>query len=579
MASLPPIARALRESLREGYSFSDLRTDLVAGFVVAAVALPLSLAFAIASGVPPQFGLVTAIVAGFLTALLGGSRVQVTGPTAAFIVLLAPIAAEHGHRGLALAAALSGVVLVAMGLLRLGQLVQLVPYPVTVGFTAGVGVVIGILQLEALCGIAPPDGAGGMRALERLVASTDRWRELDPYDLGVGVLTLAVLLVWRKVPTRVPSAIVALPLGALAAFLLHRYVGGVHVESLADRFGDPIRPYGVAAELPRLLAPWNLPGRDGIAVATSPWPSYDLLHDVLPSSFAIAMLAALATLLSAVVADGMSGRTHDPDAELVALGIANVAAPFFGAIPASGAIARTVTAVRSGARSPIAAMAHAVFVLVAVLTLAPLLGKVPMASLAALLLTVAWNMAEVPHIVRVVRTAPRSDAAVLLTCLSLTVVFDMTIAIGVGITLASFLFMRRMIELGGARFLEPGEHQAVVTTPPGVAVYEIAGPLFFGAAHKATSNLFALDRKKTQVLVLDLSKVPSVDATGIVNLRSALERLGKADIQVVLTGLGPEPSRHLHRAGLFHAEAKLPLLTRPTLADGLSLAKELVGAP
>lgn len=578
MPDTPRFARAVRESIREGYRFADLQADVVAGFVVAAVAVPLSLAFGIASGVPPQYGLVTAIIAGFLTALLGGSRVQVTGPTAAFIVLLAPIAAQHGHRGLAFASVLSGLVLVGMGALRLGRLVQLVPYPVTVGFTAGVGVVIAILQVEALCGVAPPEGAGGMRALERLVAFAGRAAEVDPHDVTVGLVTLAVLLAWRKVPTRVPGAIIALPLAAFLSSGLHEWIPGAHVESLADRFGDPTRPYGVVAELPQLLAPWNLPGPEGVAVRSSPLPSYDLLHDVLPSSFAIAMLAALATLLSAVVADGMSGRRHDPDSELLALGFANVVAPFFGAIPASGAIARTVTNVRTGGRTPVAAMAHALFVLVAVLTLAPALGRVPMASLAALLLTVAWNMAEVPHIVRVVRTAPRADAVVLLVCLGLTVAFDMTIAVGVGITLASFLFMRRMIELGGARFLEPHEHEAHGPTPPGVAVYQIAGPLFFGAAHKATTNLFGLQKTKTRVVVLELTDVPAIDATGIVNLRSAIERLGHSGVRVVLTGLQDEPSTALRRAGLFDPAAKHPVHTRPTLRDGLALAGELASA-
>ncbi|MEZ6017636.1 MAG: SulP family inorganic anion transporter [Planctomycetota bacterium] len=572
MAGPPRLARALREALREGYSWTDLKADLTAGFVVAAVAVPLSLAFAIASGVPPQYGLVTAIVAGLLTALLGGSRVQVTGPTAAFIVILAPIATQHGHRGLALAAALSGVVLVAMGLMRLGRLVQLMPYPVTIGFTAGVGVVIAILQIEALFGLAPPEGAGALRALERLATLADRTAELDPYDTLVGLLTLAALLAWRKVPTRLPAAIVALPLGALAALALMHWAPGAHVESLADRFGDAAHPYGIAATLPQLLAPWNLPDASGALVASSPLPSFALLHDVLPAAFAIAMLAALATLLSAVVADGMSGRTHDPDAELTALGIANIVAPFFGAIPASGAVARTITNVRSGARSPIAAIAHSLFVLAAVLTLAPALGHVPMASLAALLLTVAWNMAELPHIARVLRTAPRSDSAVLLVCLTLTVAFDMTTAVGVGVTLASFLFMRRMIELGGARFLEPQDSKVGGATPAGVAVYEIAGPLFFGAAHKATATLSGLDRAQTQVLVLELSNVPSIDATGIVNLRSTIERLGQTGIHVVLTGLQAAPSRDLRRAGLFDLGAKHKVTTRPTLLEGLELA-------
>ena len=541
------LGRALRESLRQGYGIADLRADVLAGLVVGVVALPLSMALAIASGVPPQHGLYTAIVAGGLTALLGGSRVQVTGPTAAFVVILAPISARFGLQGLAVATVMAGLILAGMGLSRLGRLVQFIPYPVTTGFTAGIGLTIALLQIEGFLGLSVPPPEGEAGTIERTVAIARSLPTLAPWDLLAGATTLGLLLAWRRLRSRVPAPLIALPAGALVAWLVERFVPGADVLTLAERFGTPEHPAGIPRVLPSFAVPWSLPGPDGQPGAGL---SLEMLRTLLPAAFAIAMLGAIESLLSAVVSDGMSGHQHDPDAELLALGIGNVVGPFFGGIAATGAIARTATSVRSGARSPIAAVVHSAFVLSAVLTLAPYLGLLPMASLAGLLLLVAWNMSEARHFVRVIRVAPGSDTAVLLACFGLTVAFDMAIAVAAGIVLAALLFMRRMIEISGARLIGELHPSSDEPLPPGLIVYEIAGPMFFGAAHKATSQLMNVDRKKTSMVLLDLSAVPAVDATGIFNLQSAIDRLESAGIEVALCGLQSQPARALAKAGV-----------------------------
>jgi len=539
------LAHALREALAEGYGVSRLRADVLAGLVVGIVALPLSMALAIASGAPPQHGLYTAIVAGATCALLGGSRVLVTGPTAAFVVILAPVAERFGLEGLVLASALAGLILVVMGFLRLGRLIQFVPYPVTTGFTAGIGLVIASLQMKDFLGLAPEPLSGEAMWHERMLALGAALPTVSLPDVAVGALTLAVLMGWRRVKTQVPSPLVALTVGALASWALERFAG-LAPATLAGRFGSAESPAGIPGTPPLFVLPWHLPGPEGPSAALS----LAYLESLLPAAFAIAMLGAIESLLAAVVADGMTGQKHQPDVELTALGIANVAAAFFGGFAATGAIARTATNVRSGGRSPVAAVVHSLFVLGSVLALAPLLGYLPMASLAALLLLVAWNMSEARHVVQVVRTAPAGDVAVLLTCLALTVVFDMTIAVTAGILLAALLFMRRMVEISGAELIGPSHAEHGKDLPPGLIVYDIGGPLFFGAAHKATSQLFALDRKDVKLVLLDVEDVPAIDATGIVNLRSAIDRLRSGGIEVLLAGVQRQPAEALDRAGL-----------------------------
>jgi SulP family sulfate permease len=553
------LGTALRGALRHGYSARDLRSDLLAGVVVGIVALPLSMALAVASGVAPQYGLYTAIVAGAVVAGLGGSMVQVCGPTAAFVVLLAPISARFGLAGLLLAGAMAGVLLVVMGAARLGGLIQFVPYPVTTGFTAGIAVVIATLQLKDFFGLTvatmPEHYLGKVAALAQALP-TLRWP-----DLAIGLFTLAVLLVWPRVTRKVPGPLIALGLAGVLAALLARWVPGFSVATILSRFQDGIPQL---PPLPRL--PWHLPGPEGKPVALS----FGLIRALIPSAFAIAMLGAIESLLSAVVADGMTGGSHDPDAELVALGIGNIVAPFFGGIAATGALARTATNVRSGARSPLAAIFHALFVLLAVLLLAPILNYLPMASLAALLLIVAWNMSEVKHFVHAVRVAPRSDVVVLLTCFILTVVFDMVVAVTVGVVLAALLFMRRMAEVSNVRLVS--QHPiAKAGMPKDVLIYEIAGPLFFGAAQKAMG---ALQRVPTgiKVVVLDLVSVPVMDATGLVCLESTVSRLHDLGMFVVLGGVQAQPLRVLARSGI--REHRDRISVHRTMERALEVARE-----
>jgi SulP family sulfate permease len=540
------VAVALRRSLAQGYGAGDLKADLLAGTVVGIVALPLSMALAIASGVAPQHGLYTAIVAGLAIALLGGSKVQVSGPTAAFVVILAPISARFGLGGLALATLLAGVLLVAMGLARFGRFVEFVPYPVTTGFTAGIAVVIGVLQWKDFLGLTvetmPPHFLDRLVELVRALPSA-RWPEAL-----VGAVTLAALVAWPRLSRQVPAPLVALTAGTLVGMALGRWVDGGAVATIAQRFSY-VADGAVRAGIPQLpplpLVPWSLPGADGAPLALS----FELVRELLPSAFAIAMLGAIESLLSAVVADGMTGRKHDPDAELVAQGVGNVVAPFFGGVAATGAIARTATNVRAGARSPLAAAWHALFVLIAVVALAPLLGYLPMAALAALLLQVAWRMAEAKHVVRMLRVSPRADTLVLVSCFGLTVLFDMVVAVTVGIVFASLLFMQRMAEVSKAQLVDPAEHELAEPLPPGVILYEIAGPLFFGAANKAMTTLQSVARKGVRVVVLDLRAVPMLDATGLVALDSTLGKLRAAGIVVVLAGVQAQPLRVLAKAG------------------------------
>ena len=528
---------ALRAAWRERQA-GWLRADLLAGCVVGIVAVPLSMALAIASGAPPEAGLYTAVVAGGLVALLGGSRHQVSGPTAAFVVILAPIAAAHGLGGLALATILAGLILIGLALLRLGQLIQFVPYPVTMGFTAGIAVVIATLQIEGFLHLEVDDLGSEAHFPERVLALARALPTLRWGDAGIGALTLLVLGLWPRTKSRVPAALVALVLAGVTAFALEA-LGGVEVATLASRFGTAEHPAGIPRTLPALRLPWTATP-DGEL-------SFGLVRALMPSAVAIALLAAIESLLSAVVADGATGTQHDPDNELLALGLGNIVSPFFGGLPATGALARTATNIRSGARSPVAAVFHALFVLGAILVLAPLLGRLPMSSLAALLLMVAWNMSEARHVLKALRQAPRNDALVLLTCFGLTVVFDMTVAVAVGLLLAAVLFMRRMVELTNVRLITDAHPEEHLHLPPGVQVYEIAGPLFFGAAHKATSALRRMSPDVT-ALVIDLAQVPTIDATGLFNLRSAIDRLKSRDVRVLLGGVRGETRKAIERA-------------------------------
>ena len=543
---LARIAPALRTALREDYGAAALRADLMAGAVVGVVALPLSMALAIASGVPPQHGLYTAIVAGIIIALLGGSAVQVSGPTAAFVVILAPIASRFGIGGLVLATLAAGVILFAMGAARMGQFVEYVPYPVTTGFTAGIAVVIGTLQLKDFLGLDVPHMPE--HYLERLGALVRALPTVQPSDLVIGLLTLALLVLWPRVSLRVPSPLVALTCAAVVAVIAARTVPGFRVATIGTRFsyekGGTARP-GIPRDPPHPVLPWRLPGPDGQPLRVN----LGLLRDLMPSAFAIAILGAIESLLSATVADGMTRRKHDPDAELMAQGLGNLAAPFLGGIAATGAIARTATNIRAGARSPLAAVFHSFVVLASVVFLAPWLGYLPMASLAALLLLVAWNMSDSKHFAHLLRVAPRADRAVLLTCFTLTIVFDMVVSVTAGVMMAALLFMRRMAQISTVELVGEGHPQLAQPLPRGVVLYDIAGPLFFGAAQRAMHALQAVEARHVRVVVLDLDHVPAIDATGIVALESLVVRLNEAGVKVILVKIQDQPLRALSRAG------------------------------
>jgi SulP family sulfate permease len=531
-------AFALRQALARGYGWSDVRADVLAGTVVGVVALPLSMALAIASGTAPQYGLYTAIVAGAVIPLLGGSHVQVSGPTAAFVVVLSPVAQRFGLGGLLVASFLAGLLLVAMAVARMGRLIEFVPYPVTTGFTAGIAVVIGLLQVRDLLGLTvtslPEHFLERLATLLRALPTT-HWP-----DLAVGALTFAILILWPRFDRHVPPHLPALVLAALAAHLATRFLPGFEVATIDSRFS------GIPAIPPPPALPWTLPGPAGQPLDLS----LGLLRELFPAAFAIAMLGAIESLLSAVVADGMTGRRHDPDAELLGQGVGNVVAPFFGGFAATGAIARTATNVRAGARSPVAAMVHAGVVLLAVLLLAPLLGLLPMAALAALLLLVAFHMSEPKHFLRMLRVSPRSDLAVLLVCFGLTVVFDMVIAVTFGVVLASLLFMKRMADVSGIRMVDRRERVRGLDhpLPHGVLLYVVAGPLFFGAARAAMTALDVVD-KSVRVVILDLRAVPAMDATALVGLESAFDRLNRAQVFVILAGVQRQPLRAMARAG------------------------------
>jgi SulP family sulfate permease len=560
-----PIAVALRRSFAQGYTLSRLKQDALAGVVVGIVALPLSMALAIAVGVAPQHGLYTAIVAGAIVALTGGSKHQVTGPTAAFIVILAPIASKYGFSGLLTAGLMAGALLVTMGALRLGRLVEFIPHPVTTGFTAGIATVIATLQVKDLLGLPiakQPDGY-----FEKLGAIWEARQGASVVELGIAVATLALLLLWPRVTKAVPAPLVSIVIVSACVTALGRFSPSLHIATIGSRFHTVIagHEYAGIPPLPPLpILPWGDHGA----------MSFAKIRELLSPALAIAMLGAIESLLSAVIADAMTGKKHEPNAELVGLGIGNLVAPFFGGIAATGALARTATNIRAGATSPIAAVVHSFTVLAAVLVAAPLVAYVPMAALAALLLLVAWNMCDINHFGHMLRVAPRSDVAVLLTCFVLTVAFDMVVAIGVGVVLAALLFMKRMSELTSSRILAfSPQEDASRSLPKGVSVYEIGGPLFFGAAQRAMG---AIDTAGVgaRVIVLALGMVPAIDATGLVALESALERLRRAKKLVVIAGPFPEPRSVFEKANLEVAHEHVFLAD--SLEQGVRLAQDLI---
>ncbi len=562
-----PFAVALRRTLANGYTRKMLQADVLAGAVVAIVALPLSMALSIAVGAPPQHGLYTAIVAGFVVALSGGSKHQVTGPTAAFVVVLAPVVTRYGVGGLLTAGLMAGVLLVLMGFMRFGKLIEFIPYPVTTGFTTGIATVIATLQLKDCFGLhvtaTPESYFGKVGALWAARGSA------SVAELGVAVVTMVLLLGVPRITKRVPAPLVAIAVVAALSTVLASYASWFHVATIGSRFSahvDGVTYAGIPPLPPMPRFPW---GPGGL--------SFSAVRELGGAALAIAMLGAIESLLSAVIADATTGKRHDPDAELVGLGLGNIVAPFFGGIAATGALARTATNIRAGAVSPIAAASHALFVLAAVLLGSRLVAYVPMASLAALLLLVAWNMSELGHFVHTVRVAPRSDVLVLVTCFVLTVVFDMVVAVSVGVVLAALLFMRRMSAMTESHLTTVDENDETRAASPGIALYEIAGPLFFGAAQRAMRT-FDVIHDDVKVVVLALGAVPVIDATGLAALEGTLSSLEKSSRLVVIAGPLPEPREVFERAHLDASHDKV--FFADDVPAALKLARTLVsGVP
>lgn len=566
-----PFATALRDKLRGGYDLTKLQADLLAGITVGIVAVPLAMALAIGSGVPPQYGLYTAIVAGLLIALTGGSRYSVSGPTAAFIVILHPIAEKYGLGGLVTAGFMAGIMLIGMGVGRMGKLIQFIPYPVTTGFTTGIAVVIASLQFKDFFGLqlaVQPE-----HFLERIWLSGQALPGLHLPDFLIGGITLALLLLWPRLKTGFPAPLAGMAAATLLAWLLSQRVDGFTVATIASRFsyvqGGETLP-GIPPFLPQFMLPWQLPGPDGQPIGMS----LGLLKELLGPAMAIAVLGAIESLLCAVVADGMTGTKHDPDAELIGQGIGNVIGPFFGGIAATGALARTAANIRAGARGPLAAVFHALFILLVLLALAPLLGYLPMAALAALLLLVAWNMSELKHFRHIFQVAPGSDILVLLVCFGLTVVFDMVIAISVGVVLAALLFMSRMAELTGGKHIEADHPYLESPLPEGVRLYEVSGSLFFGAAEKAMSALHDIGARPRAVII-NIEDVTVMDVSGLVALDSAIERLRSDNILVAIAGVHGQPALLMRRAGLHNIPGKL--LLSASLPQALMRVRRYLG--
>ncbi|QLB13510.1 SulP family sulfate permease [Bisgaardia hudsonensis] len=509
---------ALKDSFRVGYSTQHLVKDIIAGLTVGIIAIPLSMALAIASGVPPQHGLYTAIVAGIVIALTGGSRFNISGPTAAFVVILYPVTQQFGLSGLLMATLLSGVLLVLMALFRLGRLIEYIPLPVTLGFTSGIGIVIATLQVKDFLGLNIPEmPAHYLGKIHTILTAlpTINWA-----DTIVGIATLLLLTQWHRLRLSIPGHLPAVILGTLLALIFNHF--NIDVATIGSSFtytlSDGSTGFGIPNELPTFMLPWNIPNTEGQLIQ---W-NFQVLQDLLPAAFSMAVLGAIESLLCAVVLDNMTNTKHHSNNELLAQGLGNIVSPFLGGITATAAIARSAANVKSGAVSPLSSVIHALLVLFALLFFAKALSYLPLSSMAALLLVVAWNMANVSQIIQLIRRSGKNEIAVLLTCLILTVLFDMVIAITVGVLLASLLFIRTIAEM--TKSIELAHPEDLNDT----LVYRISGPLFFAAA----DNLFADLHEKTvhtdreiKHIVLQCDAVTVLDTGGIYALTRFVQHM------------------------------------------------------
>ncbi|WP_019530215.1 C4-dicarboxylic acid transporter DauA [Dasania marina] len=554
------VGYALREALAEGYGRNSLLKDLIAGMTVGVIAIPLAMALAIASGVPPQYGLYTAIIAGAIIAFTGGSRYSISGPTAAFVVILHPLTSQYGLAGLLLASVMAGLILIAMAYARLGRFIEYIPESVTLGFTGGIAIVIAVLQIPDFLGLSI------VNLPEHFVGKiTTIGAHLQQLDIGSTLtagFTLAVMLLWPRLRTPIPPHLPALVLACLLAVVLATF--GIEVDTIGSRFHyllpDGTEMAGIPPYLPTLEWPWDRAGASGQPLGIS----LELISNLLPAAFAIAMLGAIESLLCAVVLDGMSGKRHSANSELLAQGMANVIAPFFGGITATAAIARSATNFKAGAVSPLAAFIHAIVVLLGLLLLAGALAYVPMPAMAALLMVVAWNMSEAHKSVKLVKKSPRSDVLVWLTCLSLTVFFDMVIAITAGILLASILFMKEIATLTQVVDITDNNDFVRKPLPANWKVFKINGPLFFAAADRIFGEL-SQHIDGYDGLILDMRYSAYLDAGGLAAIEKLLAHCEKNAIQLHFSAWQFQPLKTLSRA---RGELKSPLdISFSTLDD------------
>ncbi|MBQ7336767.1 MAG: sulfate permease [Clostridia bacterium] len=513
----------------KGYTTKQLVSDLVAGVIVAIIALPLSIALAIASGVSPEKGLYTAIIAGLVIAMFGGSRVNISGPTAAFATIVAGIVAEHGVDGLLVATIMAGIILILMGVLRLGALIKYIPHTITTGFTSGIALTIVIGQIKDFLGLTFAPGTNAVETVEKLQAIGQSVTTFNPWALLVGAIGLAILIVWPKISKKIPGSLIAVLVGTVLVKLLITDVNTI---------GDL---YTINASLPAFSLP-NF--------------SWEMVQKLLPDAFTIAILAGIESLLSCVVSDGMIKDRHNSNTELIAQGLGNICSGLFGGIPATGAIARTAANVKNGGRSPVAGIVHALVLLLILVLLMPFAAWIPMPIIAAILFMVAYNMCEWRQFVKICKTAPKSDILVLLVTFILTVVFDLVVAIAVGLVIAVVLFMKRMADVTHIRawnddeFLASHDNQRLKDIPTGTAVFEIEGPMFFASADKFDHIPLKEDVK---VVILRMRDVPALDETAMRNLFAIRNSCEEKGITLLISHANEQPLKVMKKSGFAEA--------------------------
>lgn len=509
------------------YSKEQCIKDIIAGIIVAIIALPLSIALAIASGVGPENGIYTAIIAGFIISFLGGSRVQIAGPTAAFASIVAGIVATNGMGGLATATIIAGIILIIMGICKLGNLISFIPQTITTGFTTGIAVTIAVGQIKDFLGLTYPAGTQTIETAEKVEAVVHNISTINYTAFAVGALALIILIVGGKFMKRIPPSLIAVIVTALVVKIFN-----LEVSTIGSVYEN------LQAGLPKFVAP-DL--------------SWDMIRTVFPDAVTIAVLAGIESLLSCVVADGMIGSRHNSNMELVAQGAGNAASALFGGIPATGAIARTAANIKNGGRTPIAGMVHAVVLLLVLVFLMPLAKLIPMPTIAAILFIVAYNMSEMKKFALICKTSPKSDIFILVLTFALTVIFDLVVAIAVGIVLACVLFMKRMADetqVTGWKYADEdldADHISLKQVPKNTLVYEISGPMFFGASNKLLSILLDIDGKNA--VILRMRSVPALDATALSSLQEIYSKMKKKNVTLILSHVNQQPMSVMQKAG------------------------------